>query len=124
MQYFSTRGIPLAVAADADWRRPFIAVESYGKWNGAYLVGAYLVEPDAEGGSATVTQWHPDPKAVAALEREGEWVFADHIWNPKHLRNLIPDGVHMDPISWELVVGRYCHATHAMERAFPEFQLP
>lgn len=115
MLYHSTRGIPLAVCANGRPLFPFIAVEMYPKWYGAYLVQG---TPTCHTG----TQWFPDSKAVEAIEAEGEWVFADHVWNPKHLRKLVPKGVHMDRRSWELIVGRY--VTVCLEREFPDFQDP
>lgn len=115
MAYVSTRGIPLAVCNNGTPSFPFIAVELYPKW-----YGAYLVEGDAL--CHTVTQWGPDSRDLDAIESRGEWVFADHVWNPKHLRKLIPKGVHMDGRSWELIVGRY--VTVCLEREFPDFQDP
>ena len=113
--YLSTRGIPLAVCTNGKPSFPFLAVELYPKWYGAYLVQG---TPSCH----TTTPWMPDRKAVEALEAQGEWVFADHVWNPKHLRKLIPKGVSMDGRSWELIIGRY--VTLILEREFPDFQDP
>lgn len=103
----STRGIPLALDSTPSF--PCLAVEMYCKWYSLYLVQGTM-------DCATVMPWLPDPKLEDAV---GSWIFGDHIFNPRTLR-LVQKPAPIDPLSWELIVGRF--ATVALEQEFPDLQ--
>jgi hypothetical protein len=89
---------------------PCIAAELYGKWS-----GLYKVHPNG-----TVERAQMDMAKVREIEETGDWVYGDHIFNPKHIRKVFDCPI--DSRSWELIVGRFAIRHGAMERQFPEFQ--
>ena len=89
---------------------PCIAAELYGKWSGLYKVLP----------NGTVEYASMDMAKVREIEETGDWVYGDHILNPKHIRKVFDCPI--DSRSWELIVGRFAIRHGAMERQFPEFQ--
>lgn len=106
--FYSPRGSLLAV--DEHPVFPCIAAELYGKWSGLYKVHH----------DGRVERASMDMDKVHEIEETGDWVYGDHIFNPKHIRKVFD--CHIDSRSWELIVGRYAIRHGAMERQFPEFQ--
>lgn len=83
-----------------DTHPPVVCVEFYSKWYSVYIVFPDRANNDRPGAIVEYAYPHDCP--------DGESPFLDHVPNPKAIAKFAQEhGCLIDPLSWELMVGRW-----------------